>query len=304
VLTTLADVSENGDSQSNGVVPGDGGVPRLTVGQRILAALPNLQRRPTTSPGPSPRRPASKSASRATGDDAGAVVTPDEVLEPGTGPSSAGGRIRDAFLKPPAARQPRGTPSGLSKEELTQIIKKIDDREQVLAYATAGLGVIVGVVLTIAAVHFDPPLHAKDHESTGFIIFFEGGARVLLSAIVLLATWNRRRSFVAFALLFLGTSMGFPFALPFWALGVWMIFRVLKWQKELAALTGNSQRTRTAPATRGRDAAEARRRARADRMSARATGGRRAKKQPEPTGPSKNKRYTPPNQIRPRPPGT
>ena len=192
----------------------------------------------------------------------------------------------------------------MSKEELTLIIKKIDDREQVLAYATAGLGLVVGILLTVGAVHFDPALHAKGHESTGFIVFFEGGARVLLSAIVALAAWNRRRSFVAFALLFLGTSMGFPFALPFWALGVWMIFRVLKWQRELATLTGSPVRTRPDPAVRGRDAAEARRRVRADRLSARTRGGRKAKKQPEPTGPSPNKRYTPPGQVRPRQPGT
>jgi hypothetical protein len=147
-------------------------------------------------------------------------------------------------------------------------------------------------------------VHATNHESAGFIIFFEGGARVLLSVVVALAAWNRRRSFVAFALLFLGTSMGFPLAIPFWALGVWMIFRVLKWQRELAALTGSPLRSRPAPAARGQSAAEARRRARAERMSARTTGGRRAKKQPEPTGPQRNKRYTPPGQARPRPPGT
>jgi hypothetical protein len=299
-LTTLTTVSENGDSDSHASGRG-GDVPRLTIGQRVLAALPNLQRQPATPPG----RTAGPSA-RGTGagtDATDATVSPDEVVAPGTG-SPPSGRIRDAFLKPPAPRQARGAPSGLSKEELTQIIKKIDDREQVLAYTSAGLGVVVGILLTIAAVHFDPALHAKGHESTGFIVFFEGGARVLLSLIVMVAAWNRRRSFVAFALLFLGTSMGFPFALPFWALGVWMIFRVLKWQRELATLTGRPTRTRPDPAVRGRDAAEARRRARADRVAARSSGGRRGKKAPEPTGPPPNKRYTPPGQTRPRPPGT
>jgi hypothetical protein len=192
----------------------------------------------------------------------------------------------------------------MSKEELNHVIKRIDDREQVLAYSSAVLGVVVGVVLTIAAVHTNPGLHAKGHESFGFIVYFEGGSRLLLSALIALAAWKRRRSFVAFALLFLGTSMGFLFALPFWALGIWMIFRVLKWQKELAAMTGGQARGRTAPAARGREAAEARSRARAERMQARGAGGRKAKKQPEPTGPPQNKRYTPPRTIRPRPPGT
>jgi hypothetical protein len=292
--------STNGDS-TNGDSP-DGGIPRLTIGQRILASLPNLQKTPTSATKQATRRPAGSGGGG--GDDTGRAVTPDEVLAPDTNASSPGGRLRDAFLKPPEPKQARGAPSGMSKEELTTIIKKVDDREQVLAYATAALGMVVGIVLTIAALHFNPPVHHKNHESAGFIVFFEGGARVLLSVIVAVAAWNRRRSFVAFALLFLGTSMGFPFALPFWALGVWMIFRVLKWQRELAAMTGSPLRNRPAPAARGESPAEARRRARNERMNARTTGGRRAKKQPEPTGPQKNKRYTPPGQERPRPPGT
>ena len=131
----------------------------------------------------------------------------------------------------------------MSKEELTHIIKRIDDREQMLAYSSAVLGVVVGVVLTIALVHLNPPLHKKNHESPGFLEL-EGVARVVLAGLVALAAWKRRRSFVAFALLILGTSMtpGALFALPFWALGIWMIFRVLKWQKELAALTGGQAR--------------------------------------------------------------
>jgi hypothetical protein len=293
-------VSVNGDS-TNGDPPG-GGVPRLTIGQRILTSLPNLQRTPTTPPKQATERPTGIRGGR--DDETGTVVTPDEVLTPGTKASSPSGRIRDAFLKPPQARQARGAPSGMSKEELSTIIKKVDDREQVLAYGTAALGLVVAIVLTIADLHINPAVHHKNHESAGYIVFFEGGSRVLLSVIVALAAWNRRRSFVAFALLFLGTAMGLPFALPFWALGVWMIFRVLKWQRELAALTGSPLRTRPAPAARGQDAAEARRRARAERARARPTGGRRAKKQPEPTGPQRNKRYTPPGQARPRPPGT
>ncbi len=109
--------------------------------------------------------------------------------------------------------------------------------------------VVVGILLTIGRHALQPAAARKGHESTGFILF-EGGARVLLSAIVVLAAWNRRRSFVAFALLFLGTSMGFPFALPFWALGVWMIFRVLKWQRELAAMTGSDRSRHARPRTR------------------------------------------------------
>jgi len=295
-------VNDTGDGASDDGGSGNGAVPKLTIGQRVLASLPNLQRQTPTAPEASPPRPARGTGRPPAGGGGGDVVTPDEVLAPGDDDQpSARSRMRDAFVKPPEPRPQRGAPSGMTKEELTQIIKRVDDREQVLAYGSAALGVVVGVVLTVAAVHFNPPVHHKNHESTGFILF-DGGARVVLAAVVVLAAWNRRRSFVAFALLFLGTTMGFPFALPFWALGVWMIFRVLKWQRELAAVTGTRTRTRAQPAARGRDAAEARQRARADRMKARSAGGRRAKKQPEPTGPPPNKRYTPPKPPRPRPP--
>jgi hypothetical protein len=319
-------VSDNGDSASDsasdGVSSGQQSLPRLTVGQRILTSLPNLQRPPKPVPERSPDRPSGAPAASPAPRNSGApdsdvddetVVSPDEVLTPGTDPSASRSRFRDSFMKPPTPRAARGAPSGMSASELNHIIKRIDDREQALAYFSAPLGAVVGIILTVAALHMNPAVHVKNHVSPSLIVF-EGGARVVLSAVVALAAWKRRRSFVAFALLFLGTSMGFLFALPFWILGIWLIFRVLKWQKELATLTGGrarpradtgtSARTRT-DAPRGLDAAEARRRARAERMrTARTAGGRRAKKQPEPPGPPRNKRYTPPNTVRPKPPGS
>jgi hypothetical protein len=313
-------VSDNGETP--GDTPPGNGVPKLTVGQRVLASLPNLQRStpPATPPSSSPT-PTGRGGGSAAGKDATAdVVSPDEVLAPDAPPPRTG--LRDAFLKPAPQRQQRGAPSGMNKEELTHIIKRIDDREKTIALGTAGLGLIVGIALTIIAVHINPAPHHKGHTSSGFIIF-EGGARVVLSAVVVLAARNGRRSFVAFALLFLGTSLGSLFALPFWAVGIWLIFRVLKWQRELAALTGSARAANTArsagttrapaktasrtgarpdAATRRREAVEQRRRARTERMNARTAGGRRSKKQPEPTGPAPNKRYTPPRPTRQRPP--
>jgi hypothetical protein len=325
-------VSENGDSANSDSSTDDSGpgnriVPKLTIGQRVLASLPNLQRPTTTPAEPPPKRPgpARAGAGAPDADDADDVVTPDDVLAPGADAVAPRGKLRDAFLKPAqstsarstsAQSKPaqRGAPSGMTKEELTHVIKRLEDRERTMAFFAAPLGAAVGILLTVVTLHTNPPLHAKNHLSTSLIVF-EGGARILLAGVVALAAWTRRRSFVAFALLFLGTSMagGLIFALPFWALGIWLIFRVFKWQKELATMTGGTAargrsqpaaRPRSQPAARGREAAEARRRARAERISARTAGGRRSKKQPEPAGPPKNKRYTPPKQIRPRPPGS
>lgn len=321
-------MSKSGDGSTDGSTDGradndagtGGAVPKLTMGQRVLASLPNLQKQ---APAPADNaqsttqgstKSTSQGPTKSITKGPASVVTPDEVLAPGAATAAPRRSLLDSFFKPAArsgaTRAGRGAPSGMTAEELTYVIKRIDDREQFLAYATAALGLIVGVILTIIAVHLYGPVHAKGHQSVGFIIFFEGGARVLFSLLVAVAAWRRRRSFVAFSLLFLGTVMGFLFALPFWALGLWMIFRVLKLQRELAALTGSPGRSRPEPVrARGRDAAAARQEARDARVAARGRGGagrtggtagagRRGKKAPEPTGPSPNKRYTPPKPTR------
>lgn len=298
-----------GDTGSSDPAPGDGAIPKLTIGQRVLTALPNLQRQPRTTP----KAPSGRSATGADNE----TVQADEVIGPASDRAGTSGRLRDSFVRPATPAQQRGAPSGMSKEELTTIIKRLDDRERFLALVSAPLGIVVGLILTIAAIHYYAPAHAKNHESTSFILF-EGGARVVLAGVLVLAAATRRRSFAAFALLFLGTSMGFPFALPFWALGIWLIFRVFKWQKELTNMTrGTTTRgtttSRPEPRARGATASDAasrrraqveeRRRDRADRLSARSGGrGRRGKKQPDPPGPPPSKRYTPPKTIRPKPP--
>jgi hypothetical protein len=316
-------VSKSGDGSTGDQAENDAGtggaVPKLTMGQRVLASLPNLQKqaRPAADSTPSAANSTAQSPAKNGAKGTASVVTPDEVLAPGEATAAPRRSLLDSFMKPAAGsgttRAGRGAPSGMTAEELTHVIKRIDDREQFLAYATAGLGLIVGIILTVIAVHIYGPVHAKNHQSVGFIIFFEGGARVLFSLLVAVAAWRRRRSFVAFSLLFLGTVMGFLFALPFWALGLWMIFRVLKLQRELATLTGSPGRGRPEPVrARGRDAAAARQEARQARMNARRSGGaggagrtagtsgtgRRGKKAPEPTGPTPNKRYTPPKPTR------
>ena len=129
------------------------------------------------------------------------------------------------------------------------------------------------------------------------IILIEGAARILLSGVVLAAAFTRRRSFVGFSLLFLGTSMGSPlFALPFWGLGGYLIWRVFKYQKVLTARRGTSHATAGGrSAGGGRVPADVRAAGRAGATAARqrAQSPRRGRKEPTPTGPRPSKRYTP-----------
>ncbi|HLM94888.1 MAG TPA: hypothetical protein VK283_01160 [Acidimicrobiales bacterium] len=291
-----------------------GAAPKLTIGQRILTALPNLQREPAPS---APTRP-TRSARASTGatdttpgadaDVAGADEAPDNTGSArhsanGTA-SGLGGLLRGSTSRPgPRARTRSGEVlDKMSREEIAHRIKKLDDRERFLALSSAPLGVAVGVGLTLITIHLNPAAGHAKHVAPS-TIYLEGGARILLSGVVVAAALTRRRSLVGFALLFLGTSMGAPlFALPFWALGGYLIWRVFKFQKALSARNSTSGKAATGggripanPRAAGRaGAAAARQRAQNPR--------RRGRKEPAPAGPTPSKRYTPPRPTRPRPP--
>ncbi len=304
-----------------------GAPPRLTIGQRILAALPNLQRE--TTPAPSDADTDADTDTDTDDVDVDDEETSTEVVAT-RAPAGIGGRLMDAAF-PPTSSRARGRPvddlDSMTREEITHRIKKLDDRERFLALTAAPLGVLVGIVLTAFALHLNPAplLHGKvnpKHVSESLILL-EGGARILLSGIVVACALTRRRSLVGFSLLFLGTSMGSPlFALPFWVLGGYLIWRVFKYQKILstrgAAARGATRGTARGTARGGdRTATNARapggRRVPANPRAAGRAGaaaarervqsrGRRGRKEPAPTGPTPSKRYTPPRPTRPRPP--
>ncbi len=286
-----------------------GAAPKLTIGQRILTALPNLQREPAPS---APARP-SRSARAATGS---TDTTPGADADGADGTGSArgtangtapglGGLLRGTSSRPgPTRARTRSAEvlDNMSREEIAHRIKKLDDRERFLALSSAPLGVAVGVGLTLITIHLNPAAGHAKHVAPS-TIYLEGGARILLSGVVVAAALTRRRSLVGFALLFLGTSMGAPlFALPFWALGGYLIWRVFKFQKALGARNSTSGKAATGA---GRIPANPRAAGRAGATAARQRAQnprRRGRKEPTPAGPTPSKRYTPPRPTRPRPP--
>ena len=283
-LRAVGDDNDNSDA-----------VPKLTIGQRLLTSLPDLQKKNKVAPEPDPE----------------ADLDDEEASDPDA--SAEPGESGTASRKSPAATGPvrRGKSSGLTAPELTHAIKRLDDRERFLAMTSVPIGIAVVIVLTTLQVHFNPAVNHKGHLPASTIIFLEGGVRLLLCGVVLGAAYTRRRSFVGFALLFLGTSLELPFALPFWGLGGWLIWRVFKYQRELAALNprargaaGNrsSGRGSAAATTRTAKAKSADRpRTMAEARAAGAARNRR-KKQPVVPGPPPSKRYTPPKPVRPKPP--
>ena len=308
-------------------------VPRLTIGQRILTALPRIggsaagtprsepEAETEANPRPTPRRSPQRRAPETVVEDADTgdlAITDDttgvdasESLPSGEPvPDDGVGAGRATERRPPGSpAQPPKTisasgkatsakaTSGMSKDELVVAIKRINDQERKLGLLIAPVGAVLGVLYTAYEIHINPAVGHKDHVSQSVLVLY-GVARVAFSVLVALAALWRRRSFLGFALLFLGTSFGSPIvALPFWFVGGWLIWRAFKWQKELAAITGSERRaasagrsatTRSDPRTRSRGAAE-----------------RRPKKnQKTPNGPEASKRYTPPKPTRPKPPAS
>ncbi len=297
-------------------------MPRLTLSQRILAALPQL--RPPPEPEPESVRRARRAAgsSAAAGARRGTAPATDSAGSAGaagtaapadtatsTGTPAPGGslrrRLRAAMIEP-AAEQSSGRPAHTDElaevpsSELVRRIKELDDRERLFALFTAPLGAAVAAMVTALALVYNPAT-GKNHASPGLILL-EGGVRLLLAVVVLVAALVRRRSLVSWSMLFLGTSMGFPLALPFFGIGGWMIWRTYKIQRVLSTRPDapDRYRRRAAPARRAAAPRSPRDGAARGAAAGRKAFTRRGTSAP-PSGPAPSKRYTPPSPKRPRP---
>lgn len=255
-------------------------VPKLTLSQRILAALPSLQREK-----PAPSR---------NGAD---VVRPDAVIEAdgvdGVGGDEAGsnGRSRPsgtAQAKPVGTTQAataRSRPDAypdMTLDELRGAMRHLDPRERTVAMFLGPLLAALDLALMQVTLHDNPALGHKNHADPSSIVALGVGSAVL-ALVVLAAAFYRRRSFTIFALLFAGYGGGLVTMIPAWVAAGWLFIHFNRYQKAVVARTGG-------PAAARQRAAQAR----ADRNTNRPKLGSRRSKTPEPTGPAQNKRYTPP----------
>lgn len=259
--------------------------PKLTLGQRILTALPNLQREQNrvasraTTPRPSSTPNEGNGSS---GDGGGDVVKPDAVIDRGT-PPTTGTRLRDALLKPPSKSAPTKTDAyaDMSVTDLRQAMKYLNERERGVPLLIGPLLAVLDIVLTVVTLHSNPPVGHKNHVDPGSILALGIGSAVV-ALLVVVAALLRRRSFTIFALLFAGYGGGLVTMVPSWVVAGWLFIRFNRMQKAVVARTGGPAAARQAAAKR-----------RAQRPPARPRLGRK-EKAPEPTGPPANKRYTPP----------
>ncbi|HTT87518.1 MAG TPA: hypothetical protein VMF60_09135, partial [Acidimicrobiales bacterium] len=152
--------------------------PKLTIGQRLLAALPNLQR-PSPRPGTEDATDAEEASDAALAVHAGAEdedAAEDARATTRSGTSTGKARTRATSGTRPSAggRGPVDLMEDYSDEEIAQRIKKLDDRERFLVLFAGPLGAVVGIVLTILTFHLNPAAGKANHE-TASIILLEGG---------------------------------------------------------------------------------------------------------------------------------
>jgi hypothetical protein len=289
-------------------------VPKLSIGHRILAALPQLRREPAVKPSEraegtgSTSRPSTGGKNpRASSAGSGTRARPrDADTEAGGKPDGGGdadpavttSSTRGGFLKPAPADGRPHPDQDKSPAELVHMIKTIDDRELRLARLSVPLGIILGVVITIAAIHSHP-------KSLTGVIIVEGVVPVVFALLLLVALRTRRRSFVAFSLIFMGLPV-LPYGVVFAGLGIWMILRSYKWQRILTTKGGDPNRRSATASRSGRASGTGGRSANIKDARARGTAAaaerRRRRREPEVKGPSASKRYTPPKPPRPPPP--
>lgn len=252
--------------------PSQQDLPKLTLSQRLLAALPNLQRQ-----APAPPRNGAE------------VVRPDAVIDSsearnGNSGSSAGTKTAGAATRG-AARAGASRPDAYadrSLEDLRGAMKYLDPRERRVAMLIGPVLAALDLALMQVTLHDNPAAGHKNHADPSTIVALGVGSAVL-AMLVLVAAFYRRRSFTIFALLFAGYGGGLVTMIPSWVAAGWLFIHFNRYQKVVVARTGG-------PAAARQRSAQAR----ADRNAKRARPGARRQKAPEPVGPPQNKRYTPP----------
>lgn len=283
--------------------------PKLTVGQRLLTALPNLQ-----------ARRAAGAAADVADDNADHPAPADEVADTHDGDgggedvgtaTSTTSRQRQRTRTTAAAARPN--PYGDWKpDQLRRAMKYLDDRERRLAITAGPLLIGLNIALTFVTLHnnhkyINGKLN-KVYESPSTILALGIGSAVV-AVIVVVSAVVRRRSFTIFSLLFAGYGGGPITLLPAWGLAGWLFIRFNRMQKTLRATEGGASRpargragSRSASG-RGRVPANPRVAARAGAAAGRdRVAARRRGKEPATPGPTPSKRYTPPKPPRPRPP--
>ena len=187
-----------------------------------------------------------------------------------------------------SAPVPKGGGSASTRKAgnaVKEAVNRLDNRERRYGFIASIVAAILWLLLTVPLLIHPAKPHKGQLGTDGIAIYLVVG--LLLAGIIFFASWIKRRALLGFAVLFTGFSFGgdLLFAIPFYALGAWLIWRAMKVQRELQAAMQAAGATSSRPVrTRG---------PLFSRMTRRGEG-RQAKAPVVRAAPTASKRYTPP----------
>jgi hypothetical protein len=186
---------------------------KLTVGQRLLVALPSIKREKD-------RRP-------------------------------IGDWMRSTFLKPedPAVtKQKQEKAAPLRVDELEATIKRADDKERAIGLIAGPIGAAIGFMVVHTLVANDPPQFLKGGLLNKLYVNPSQYDEVLLvllglSLLIVVFSLLRKRLFVGLATALYGVTIFnlhyWGFGIPFAICGAWYIVRAYRFHRDLKLATGD-----------------------------------------------------------------
>jgi hypothetical protein len=173
----------------------------------------------------------------------------------GSTESQLGGRLRDAFLRPPADPGERREPQ--TADEIRSSIRSADDKERLIGLIAAPWAAAIGILVGSDLVAHDPAARLRNglvnplHVSVG--LYHEVlAALVVLSIVMLVTALLRKRLYLGIVMALYGLTVFnlhyWGFGVPFVMGGAWYLMRAYRFQKELREVTGGSTRRGRSPA--------------------------------------------------------
>jgi hypothetical protein len=160
-----------------------------------------------------------------------------------TGSRSGTAGARAGTSSTTGARSGLASSKSASGRTPAQIVNGLDKREQVISGIAAGLAIAFAIVVGVIGSH--PAKGTKDTINP-FVLMAVFG---LPAVAMLIGVLVKRRALVGFCSLLTGFALfsfgAIPYALIFFILGGWLIFRASRYNKQVAA-EGGKARTRTA----------------------------------------------------------
>jgi hypothetical protein len=202
--------------------------PRLSLGHRLLLALPRLRRDGDRAP--------------------------------------FGERLRNAVLKPvepgppPTGKSVKGSDE-LSVEELETAARFASDQERLIGLFAAPEGAAIGLVVINYLIAHDPPAllpNGTTNKAHVSVSLYHSLTLVLLglSLVMLASAFFRKRLFLGLAMALYGLAVFnlhyWGFGIPFLFGGAWLLVRSYRLQRDLGAATGERSPRSGSRGRRGR----------------------------------------------------